>query len=147
MLGCSVKSFIKVCFLFFIYWFAWKLQNMAIVEWVVFRALKMNVKWCLKEAFCSRALEFIWWSNLSSVMWLSLQTVSPLGNWSKSGCRWCWGCGKVMETPKHCLNCCSTWNWVSVFMEKLKTDYLEHQGEMTSCFQSWQEMRQNHPSC
>lgn len=42
--------------------------------------------------------------------------------------------------------CCSTWNWVSVFMEKLKTDYLEHQGEMTSIFQSWQEMRQNHPS-
>lgn len=30
--------------------------------------------------------------------------------------------------------CCSTWNLVSVFVEKLKTDYLEHQGEMTSFF-------------
>lgn len=42
--------------------------------------------------------------------------------------------------------CCSTWNLVSVFMEKLKTGYLEHQGEMTFFFQSWKEMRQKHPS-
>lgn len=28
--------------------------------------------------------------------------------------------------------CCGALNWVSVFTGKLKTDYLEHYGEMTS---------------